>query len=146
MIVVLQVDTLSDITHQNLVNLLGYCDTKQEQILVFEFMNGGNLKDKLAIAGTLLSSLNFFVISKILELHELELIRLLMTEGDDISSNPLTFWERVEIASGVAEGLKYLHEKMEMHGNIISENIFLNVTTQVEAIIKYWSLTYLNCT
>lgn len=43
-----EIELLSRLHHRNLVSLLGYCDEKDEQMLVYEFMPNGNLRDWLS--------------------------------------------------------------------------------------------------
>ncbi|GAQ80407.1 receptor-like protein kinase [Klebsormidium nitens] len=43
-----EVDLLSRVHHQHLVQLLGYCTEREEQILVYEYMAQGNLRFNLA--------------------------------------------------------------------------------------------------
>ena len=38
---------LSQIRHQNLVNLEGFCHEAKQQILVYEYLPGGSLADNL---------------------------------------------------------------------------------------------------
>ncbi|XP_024981843.1 probable LRR receptor-like serine/threonine-protein kinase At1g06840 isoform X2 [Cynara cardunculus var. scolymus] len=42
-----EIEMLSRLHHRNLVSLLGYCDEEQEQMLVYEFMPRGTLRDWL---------------------------------------------------------------------------------------------------
>eukprot|EP00271_Cylindrocystis_brebissonii_P008116 TRINITY_DN2213_c0_g2_i4.p1 TRINITY_DN2213_c0_g2~~TRINITY_DN2213_c0_g2_i4.p1 ORF type:complete len:762 (+),score=35.83 TRINITY_DN2213_c0_g2_i4:267-2552(+) len=94
-----EVDIISRVNHANIVKLLGYCDERNEQILVYEFMARGSLRS--ALEGP--------------------------QGSEDFSS--LTFNERVEIAVGAAEGLRYLHNFVDppvIHRDIKSDNILLN--------------------
>lgn len=43
----LQVSLLSQIRHQNLVTLEGFCHESKQQILVYEYLPGGSLSDNL---------------------------------------------------------------------------------------------------
>ncbi|XP_043704508.1 probable LRR receptor-like serine/threonine-protein kinase At1g06840 [Telopea speciosissima] len=43
-----EIEILSRLHHRNLVSLLGYCDEEQEQMLVYEFMPNGTLRDWLS--------------------------------------------------------------------------------------------------
>uniref|UniRef100_M4CN72 non-specific serine/threonine protein kinase n=1 Tax=Brassica campestris TaxID=3711 RepID=M4CN72_BRACM len=43
-----EIELLSRLHHRNLVSLLGYCDQKGEQMLVYEFMPNGSLQDALS--------------------------------------------------------------------------------------------------
>lgn len=45
--VAIQVSLLSRIHHRNLVSFLGYCQQGGKNILVYEFMHNGTLKDHL---------------------------------------------------------------------------------------------------
>lgn len=43
-----EIELLSRVHHRNLVSLLGYCDDQGEQMLVYEFMGNGTLRDHLS--------------------------------------------------------------------------------------------------
>ncbi|XP_022874433.1 probable LRR receptor-like serine/threonine-protein kinase At1g06840 isoform X1 [Olea europaea var. sylvestris] len=43
-----EIELLSRLHHRNLVQLMGYCDEEGEQMLIYEFMSNGNLRDHLS--------------------------------------------------------------------------------------------------
>ncbi|XP_039013523.1 probable LRR receptor-like serine/threonine-protein kinase At1g06840 isoform X2 [Hibiscus syriacus] len=43
-----EIQLLSRLHHRNLVSLIGYCDEEGEQMLVYEFMSNGTLRDNLS--------------------------------------------------------------------------------------------------
>ncbi|KAG8388796.1 hypothetical protein BUALT_Bualt02G0162400 [Buddleja alternifolia] len=43
-----EIELLSRVHHRNLVSLIGYCDEEAEQMLVYEFMSNGTLRDQLS--------------------------------------------------------------------------------------------------
>ncbi|KAK9053721.1 hypothetical protein SSX86_024795 [Deinandra increscens subsp. villosa] len=44
-----EIELLSRLHHRNLVSLLGFCDEEGEQMLVYEFMYNGTLRDNLSV-------------------------------------------------------------------------------------------------
>ncbi|GJP40065.1 hypothetical protein CLOM_g24354, partial [Closterium sp. NIES-68] len=99
-----EVELISQTNHRNLVKLLGFCDDQGEQILVYEFVPNGNLRQHLRPSKAAL-------------------------EHPDAHKLGLTFLQRVDIAVGAAEGLRYLHNfttPSVVHRDVKSENILLD--------------------
>ncbi|GER25647.1 protein kinase superfamily protein [Striga asiatica] len=78
---VVEVATLSNAEHSNLVKLIGYCAEGDQRLLVYEYMPLGSLEDHL--------------------------------HGPRHNKKKLDWNTRIKIAAGAAEGLEYLHNKME---------------------------------
>ncbi|KAM0941144.1 putative protein kinase RLK-Pelle-LRR-VIII-1 family [Dioscorea sansibarensis] len=87
---------LSRLHHRNLVTLIGYCDEECEQMLIYEFMPNGTLRDHLS-AG---------------------------------SKEAMNFSRRLQIATGSARGVLYLHTEANppiFHRDIKTSNILLDL-------------------
>ncbi|KAK1437005.1 hypothetical protein QVD17_02790 [Tagetes erecta] len=54
-----EIELLSRLHHRNLVSLLGFCDEEGEQMLVYEFMSNGTLRDNLSVTEKYKESLSF---------------------------------------------------------------------------------------
>ncbi|CAN6461974.1 unnamed protein product [Victoria cruziana] len=94
-----ELDVLLRLRHENIVKLLGYCDEKEEGVLLFEMVPNGSLHEKL---------------------HE---------EEEDGGKTVLTWQQRTSIAFGVARALDYLHDRCEMpivHCDVKASNVLLD--------------------
>lgn len=92
---------LSRLHHKHLVRLVGFCEEKEERLLVYEYMKNGALYDHL---------------------HD--------KNNVEKSSSVLNFWKmRIKIALDAARGIEYLHNYAVpsiIHRDIKSSNILID--------------------
>lgn len=96
-----EITMLSKFRHSNLVSLIGYCDEFDEMIIVYEYISGGNLAERL---------------------HKFE---------GSTKNLPLCWVERLKICVGAARALDYLHTGTNIrhriiHRDVKSSNILLD--------------------
>ncbi|KAM7488679.1 hypothetical protein LguiB_026163 [Lonicera macranthoides] len=96
-----EINMLSMFRHSHLVSLIGYCDSYNEMILVYQYMVRGTLADHV---------------------HR---------KNDNGNSSPLSWVQRLKICIGAARGLDYLHTgtailSRVIHLDVKSSNILLN--------------------
>lgn len=95
-----ELDVLVSVRHPHIVRLLGYCDEREEGVLVFEYAANGDLHERL---------------------HR-------EREGGPKRA-PLPWARRMAIAFQVAMALEYLHESRDpavIHGDIKASNVLLD--------------------
>lgn len=98
-----ELEMLSKFRHSHLVTLIGYCNAFNEMIIVYEYMPGGTLADRLYKIG----------------------------RSRDDNSSRLSWVQRLKICAGAARGLEYLHtgiaiQERVIHRDVKSSNILLD--------------------
>ncbi|KAM7486433.1 hypothetical protein LguiA_002442 [Lonicera macranthoides] len=85
---------VSKFRHIHLVSLIGYCESENEMILIYEYMARGTLEDNLHKIGT---------------------------SGNN--NLPLSWVQRLKICIGAARGLDYLHTGTGIHHRVIHRDV-----------------------
>ncbi|XP_073118675.1 putative receptor-like protein kinase At5g39000 isoform X2 [Henckelia pumila] len=111
-----EIETLSELRHNNIVSLIGYCTEQREMILVYEYLARGTLGD-----------------------HLYKLVK------KGISCGSLTWKQRLNICIGAGRGLDYLHTGHGIiHRDFKVSNIMLdeNFTAKVSdfGLVKHENL------
>ena len=113
-----EVNFFGNLSHQNLVKLLGYCWNEKELLLVYEFMQNGSLE-------------NHLFGSKIFIFIYLLLYGIWDCNNDDVGDaalQPLPWDTRLKILIGAARGLAFLHasDRTAIYGHFKASNILLD--------------------
>ncbi|GBG90347.1 hypothetical protein CBR_g50595 [Chara braunii] len=127
-----EVNTLMNVQHKNLCKLLGYCAEENKCILVYPFIDGGSLYDRLHACR--------HVRNAVLPQHE--------GGGLDAESlEPFNWQERMLIVKQVASCLRYLHDELEqpiVHRDVKTANILVRGRgTRVHAYLSDFGLAKL---
>lgn len=140
-----EVLSLSNLQHPNLVNLVGYCADGDQRILVYEYISGGSLDEHLLgtpffcfsiylfiyfFVGTILKVCYIYIyIDIIYYLYNLVLYIFSVFLDMDKAKKPLDWYTRIKIAFGAAKGLEYLHTTANppvIYRDLKSSNILLD--------------------
>ncbi|XP_042011791.1 phytosulfokine receptor 2-like [Salvia splendens] len=96
-----EMETLGRIRHPNIVQILGFCSTGQDRVLIYEFIEKGSLDQWLYDT----------------------------SDDDALPRPPLPWPTRLKIIRGVAAGLAFMHHQLEapiIHRDIKASNILLD--------------------
>ncbi|KAK9071580.1 hypothetical protein SSX86_008008 [Deinandra increscens subsp. villosa] len=89
-----EIRLLSGFRHSNLVSLIGYCDEFDEMMVVYEYISGGNLAE-----------------------------RLYKLNGSSQKCSCVSWVDRLKICIGAARALDYLHTGTGVHHRVIHRDV-----------------------
>lgn len=130
---IMQISFLSKVRHQNLVLLKGYCLECKKQLLVFEFMSGGSLKDHLYGKWPWLlwqMLIEYVYNGESTRWNWFVSLRAGVSTGSLSKVQPMSWEQRLTSALGAAAGLEHLHRGGDLktiHRNVKSSNILLGL-------------------
>ncbi|CAM6007505.1 unnamed protein product [Sphagnum balticum] len=105
-----EVDVLSRVSHRNLVSLIGYCHEDNRQMLIYEYMHKGSLRDHL------------------------------YGDLSTLTIEQLDWKTRMNIALNAAQGLEYLHSGSNqsiIHRDVKSSNILLSSNMEIAKVADF---------
>ncbi|KAH9571063.1 hypothetical protein CY35_02G073600 [Sphagnum magellanicum] len=105
-----EVDVLSRVSHRNLVSLIGYCHEDNRQMLIYEYMHKGSLRDHL------------------------------YGDLSTLTIEQLDWKTRMNIALNAAQGLEYLHSGSNqsiIHRDVKSSNILLSSNYEIAKVADF---------
>lgn len=127
-----EISVISEIQHENLVELYGCCVEGNHRILVYSYLENSSLAQTLIGKCIII----FFLITMYILFHQNILHELNEafdsqphTAGGSVSNIKFNWQTRCRICIGVARGLEFLHEQVQpnnVHGDIRASNIVLD--------------------
>jgi len=118
-----EINYLGQLSHPNLVKLIGYCLEDEQRLLVYEFMHKGSLENHLFASESLISSMFCETLRGCLFLCLNDFF-----EDGNKDFKPLSWILRIKVALDAAKGLAFLHSDpvKVIYRDIKASNILLD--------------------
>nr|XP_027235396.1 BDNF/NT-3 growth factors receptor-like [Penaeus vannamei] len=105
-----EVELLSNLTHANIVSFYGVCYSSDSMLMVFEYMELGDLNNYLRS-------------------HNEDVA---LQAGDEASTHPISVMDCLQIALQVAAGMKYLASQHYVHRDLATRNCLVRANLVVK--------------
>lgn len=134
-----QVTLLSRIHHRNLVQFLGYCQEEGKNMLVYEFMHNGTLKEHLyGMSNSITQFYNmiFYFGKLILVLHQIQQLGHCHMEGVSIGSSVLRLLKTLLEVNQLRMNLSHEYEYLFYKKKISTEKLRLVESQESNTFIR----------